>query len=151
MPFLDALTVEALGEWWVCSYPQLAALWDTFQPSAGKAGSSCPQQLVFTSDSAKAQWLWVGSGLVTLSPLPVWIQFLLFLPADLWEKCGQPSDSVLGRQNCPFPPCSRMALYPQPHLRSVTQAVLNPFKMCPSGIQHCPSSSERRAKLSWLY
>lgn len=55
VPFLDALTVEALGEWWVCSYPQLAALWDTFQPSAGKAGSSCPQQLVFTSDSAKAQ------------------------------------------------------------------------------------------------
>lgn len=55
--FLNASTVEALDEWWVCSHPQLAALWDTFQPSAGRAGTPCPQQLVFTSDSATAHGL----------------------------------------------------------------------------------------------
>lgn len=52
VPFLDALTVEALAEWWVCSHPQPAALWDPFQPSAGRAGTPCPQQPVF--DSAEA-------------------------------------------------------------------------------------------------
>lgn len=37
---------------------RLAALWDTFQPSAGRAGAPYPQQLVFTSDSAKAHCEW---------------------------------------------------------------------------------------------
>lgn len=128
--FFNALTVEALDEWWVCCHPQLAALWDTFQPSAGRAGTPGPQQLVFSSDSAKAHW--VGSGLVTASLLPILVPFLFFLPADHWEKYGQPSDSVLGRQNCPLPPCSRMVCNWQPHLRSVTQAVLNPFKVFPT-------------------
>lgn len=107
VPFLDALQWKLLLNGGSAPIPSLLLSGIHFSPLQAGLALLALSSLSLT---AEAHWLWLGSGLAVASPLPILIAFLFFLPADCWEKCGQSSDSVLGRQTCPVPPCSRFPI-----------------------------------------